>query len=1078
MAMRSCRACGLALRDGAKFCDGCGASVDLAPEQAEYKQVTLLFADVVGSMQLAATLGPEGLREVLAEVFNRSSSVVERYGGTVDKFTGDGIMAIFGAPIALEDHALRACLAALDIQGEIHHLAGEIERSRGISLQLRVGLNSGQVIAGEIGSGPTGYTAIGEQVGMAQRMESVATPGGVMISESTARLVADAAVLGELELVRIKGAADMVPARRLLGVNADRIAPKRWEPTLVGRTWELNSLAGILDQSIGGHGCVAGLVGPPGIGKSRTVNEAVLMAAGQGLDVFSTYCESHTRDVPFHVVARLLRSVFAISDRTPDAARAQVRARIPDASDEDLLLLDDLLRIGDPAVALPAITPDARRRRLAALLNAAALARTRPALFVVEDTHWIDEASEAMLAEFVTVVPQTRSLVLITYRPEYRGALSHTPGGQTVALAPLNSSQTLALIGELLGCHSSVTGLAAQIAEQAAGNPFFAEEIIRDLAERGVLDGDRGHYECRDDSAAISLPSTLQATIAARIDRLGLPAKHALYAGSVIGARFRPDVLDTVLGDDSSPNAALAELMVVELIDQVRFTPYAEYAFRHPLIRTVAYESQLKAGRAELHRRVATVIEQRDPTSDENAALIAEHLEAAEDPHAAFNWHMRAAAWSNHRDRAAARTSWQRARQVADRLPHDDSDRVRMQIEPRTLLCATAFLTGGSVDRAGFEELRELCMAVDDKVSLAIGTSGIIMALAVNNRVREATSLVSEFSELLESIGDPALTVGLLHAAIYAKFQAGESREAVRLAQRGIDLAAGDPIMGNLIMGSPLAVATTLKGVAKMSLGMDGWQADADAAIAIAAPLDATSYVLAIMFKYVSAIPIGALVADATALTETADALRIAEQSSDDFVLGLARLVHGLTLIQQGGPDREKGLGLLNQSRDSAQRGRFVGRAIPIVDPQIARDKARNGDLDGAIDMARSVLDKISETGDMIWMWLATTVLVESLLDRHTDEDLRQAEATIERLAAAPADEGFLLHELPLLHLGGLLARAHADDVTYQRFRADLYAKAATLGIDPFVIGAAEHAHGTGVEYSHASHSGRSGSLE
>ena len=1078
MEVQSCRACGLALRAGAKFCDGCGASVGPAPEQAEYKQVTVLFADVVGSMQLAASLGPEGLREVLAEVFNRSSSVVERYGGTVDKFTGDGIMAIFGAPIALEDHALRACLAAVDIQSEIRRVAGEAERRQRISLRLRVGLNSGQVIAGEIGSGPTGYTAIGEQVGMAQRMESVAPPGGVMIGESTARLVEDAAVLGELEQVQIKGAEATVPARRLLGVNADRIAPKRWEPTLVGRTWELNSIAGILDQSMNGHGCVAGLVGPPGIGKSRTVNEAVLMAAGHGLDVFTTYCESHARDVPFRVVARLLRSVFGISDMTPDAARAQVRTRIPDASDEDLLLLDDLLRIGDPAVALPAITPDARRRRLAALLNAAALARTRPALFVVEDAHWIDEASEAMLAEFVTVVPQTRSLVLVTYRPEYRGALSHAPGGQTLALAPLNSSQTLALIGELLGCHSSVTGLAAQIAEQAAGNPFFAEEIIRDLAERGVVDGDRGRYECRDDSAVISLPGTLQATIAARIDRLEAPAKHALYAGAVIGARFRADVLDTVLGDDNSSNAALAELMVVELIDQVRFTPHAEYAFRHPLIRTASYESQLKAGRAELHRRVATVIEQRDPGSDENAALVAEHLEAAGDSRAAFDWHMRAAAWSNHRDRVAARTSWQRARQVADRLPHDDLDRVRMQIEPRTLLCATAFLAGGGVDRAEFEELRELCMAVDDKISLAIGTSGVIMALAVNDRVREAASLASEFSELLDSIGDPALTVGLLHAAIYAKFEAGKAGEALRLAQLSIALAAGDPTMGNLIFGSPLAVATALKGVTKMSLGMDGWQADADAAIAIAASLDTTSYVIAIMFKYVSAIPIGALVADATALTETAEALRIAEQTSDDFVLGLARLVRGLTLIQHGGPDREEGLGLLKQSRDSAQRGRFVGRAIPIVEPQIAREKARSGDLDGAIDIARSVLDSIIETGDMIWMWLATTVLVESLLDRHADDDLRQAQATIDRLAAAPADAGFVLHELPLLHLRGLLARAHADDVTYQQFRADLHAKAATLGIDPLVIGAAECVHGTGVEYSHASHSGRSGSSE
>ena len=1050
MAVRSCRACGLGLRDGARFCDGCGASANSAPEQAEYKQVTVLFADVVGSMRLAAALGPEALREVVAQVFDRSAVAVERYGGTVDKFTGDGIMAVFGAPTALEDHALRACLAALDIQGDIQHLAGEVERSHGVALQVRIGLNSGQVIAGEIGSGPAGYTAVGEQVGMAQRMESVAPPGGIMLSESTARLVENLAGLGDPELKRIKGSETAVPARRLRAVNTDRIAPKRREPTFVGRTWELNTIAGILDQSVDGSGCVAGLVGPPGIGKSRTVDEAVHQAIGRGLDVFSTYCESHTRDVPFHAVGRLLRAVFGISDVSPDVARGRVRARIPDASPEDLLLLDDLLRIADAAVALPAITPDARRRRLGAMLNAAALARTTPALFVVEDAHWIDEASEAMLAEFVTVVPQTPSLVLITYRPEYRGALSRIPGGQTIALAPLNPAHIWALIGEFLGSHPSVTRLAEAIAEQAAGNPFFAEEIIRDLAERHVISGERGHYECYDDSGGISLPGTLQATIAARIDRLDATAKHALYAAAVIGARFLPDVLSTVLDDNESPQSALAELMAVELVDQVRFTPHAEYAFRHPLIRTVAYEAQLKAGRAELHRRVATVIEQRDP-GDENAALIAEHLEAAGDPHAAFDWHMRAAAWSNHRDRAAARASWQRARQVADGLPRDDPERVRMQIEPRTLLCATAFLAGGSFDGPGFEELQELCAAAGDKVSLAIGMSGAILAMSANGRPRDAAVLASEFIELIDAIGDPTLAVALLHAAAYAYSEAGEAGKTLRVAQRVIDLAAGDPTVGDMVFGSPLAMAIGMKSMSMMRLGIDGWRPDADAAIAMAAPIDPTTHVGMIMWKYLCAIPIGALAADATALAETAEALRIAEQTGDDFILGLAQMTHGVTQIQHGGPDRDEGLALLRQARESAERGRFPQVAIPVVDPQLAREKIRTGDIDGAVDMARAVFDGDLETGEMFWAWLAAAVLVESLLVRCADGDLHEVQAVIDRLAAASVDSGHLPDELTVLRLRGLLARAHGDAAASQQFTVGFRAKASAAGFEPLV---------------------------
>ena len=219
MTAASCPACGSEPRENARFCDACGASMTPAAEHAEYKQVTVLFADVVHSMDVAAAVGAERLREIMAELVNRSAKVVRHYGGTVDKFTGDGIMALFGAPVALEDHALRACLAALDIQKETERLAGEVRDRDGATLQLRVGLNSGQVIAGEIGSGPWGYTAVGEQVGMAQRMESVAPPGGVMLSESTARLVENVAVLGEPEVVQIKGLPAPVPARRLLGVS-------------------------------------------------------------------------------------------------------------------------------------------------------------------------------------------------------------------------------------------------------------------------------------------------------------------------------------------------------------------------------------------------------------------------------------------------------------------------------------------------------------------------------------------------------------------------------------------------------------------------------------------------------------------------------------------------------------------------------------------------------------------------------------------------------------------------------------------------------------------------------------------
>ena len=413
--------------------------------------------------------------------------------------------------------------------------------------------------------------------------------------------------------------------------------------------------------------------------------------------MFWAFCESHARDVPFHAVTRLLRAGSGVADLDGEAARARVREQVPDADPQDLLLLDDLLGIADPDVALPQIDPDARRRRLTALINTASLARTEPALFIIEDAHWIDAVSESMLADFLTVIPRTPSMVLITSRPEYQGALTRVHGAQTIALAPLGDSDTAALIGELLGADPSVGDLAAIIAERAAGNPFFAEEMVRELAQRGVLAGERGGYVCRADVAEVSVPATVQAAIAARIDRLDTAAKRTVNAASVIGARFGAELL-AALGIDP----VLDELLGAELIDQVRFTPSAEYAFRHPLIRAVAYESQLKSDRAQWHRRLAAAIEQRDPVAvDENAALIAEHLEAAGELPAAYGWHMRAGAWSANRDIGAARLSWERARRIADALPDDDPDQLSMRIAPRTMLCVTGGLSSSNRGKPG-----------------------------------------------------------------------------------------------------------------------------------------------------------------------------------------------------------------------------------------------------------------------------------------------------------------------------------------------------------------------------------------
>ncbi|MGH3525481.1 MAG: ATP-binding protein, partial [Mycobacterium sp.] len=354
------------------------------------------------------------------------------------------------------------------------------------------------------------YTAIGDQVGLAQRMEAVAPPGGVMLSESTARLVEDVATLGEPELVRIKGAAGPVRARRLLAAASEHRRTGRQDPSLVGRGWEMSALTGMFDAATSGSGFVVGIVGPPGIGKSRLAREVTVLAQRHDVDVFATYCESHASEIPFYAVTSLLRSALGIAGLDDKTARARVQERAFDADPQDLLLLDDLLGIRDSGVELPAIEPDARRRRLTRLVNTVSLARQTPAVFVIEDVHWIDAISESLLADFLVVIPQTPSLVLITYRPEYHGLLTRAPNAQTIALTPLNGSQTSTLATELLGESSSVAALVEQVAERAAGNPFFIEEIVRDLSERGVLQGKRGAYLLSDPPDEVRVPATLQ----------------------------------------------------------------------------------------------------------------------------------------------------------------------------------------------------------------------------------------------------------------------------------------------------------------------------------------------------------------------------------------------------------------------------------------------------------------------------------------------------------------------------------------------------------------------------------------
>lgn len=1038
--------CGTPLPLNSRFCNNCGVPVAQSTRSAEYKHVTVLFADVVHSMDIAATVGAERLREIMAGLLDRAMAVVGRHGGTVDKFTGDGLMAMFGAPIALEDHAVRACRAALDIDSAISDLAEQVRDWDGVELQLRIGLNSGQVIAGEIGSGVASYTAIGEQVGMAQRMESVAPPGGVMLSASTARLVEAVTSLGDPELVHIKGVDQPVPAYRLLGLlDGLRPAP-RAESALVGRRWEMGAVEGLLVRAVEGRGAVVTVSGSPGIGKSRMVRELSAMSAARGVEVFTAYCEAHTTDVSFHVLARLLREATGIRGLDGAAARALLRDRNSDADPEDLLLLDDLLGIGDPESEPPKVDPDARRRRLTALVTAASLAREAAAVYVIEDVHWIDEVSESMLVDFLSVIPQTPSLVLISYRPEYRGSLSTLSGAQNLALSPLSDSEIGALVTGLLGLDISVRDVTRLIAEKAAGNPFFAEEMVRDLAERGVLQGQPARYLSTADVATVSMPATVHATIAARIDRLSPGAKRTLSAAAVIGSKFRRDLLYAV-----GVEPELDELLRGGFIDQTSFARHPNYVFHHPLIRTVAYESQLKSDRCTLHRRLAAALQARAHAScDENAALIADHLEAAGDLHDAYDWHMRAAGWATNRDINAARLGWERAQTIADALPIDDPNRLTMRIAPRTMLCGTAWRVHADVSGVYLEELRNLCTTADDKVSLAIATSGLVSEHMIHGRAGEGSRVVAEQLALIESIGDPTLTLGLSTNFISVKQETGEISAVLRVAENMIAIAEGDAAKSAGIMGlgSPMGVALAARGFARCRLGHRGWLQDFNRATELSKDVDPVSRAIILAYKYSHAIPIGALRPGDGVLREVEESATMSKRFSDDIAVGMTAFTLGLVLIHRTAlSEIERGIDVLADASDMCRDGRFYRSVLPTADLYAGWALAKLGDVDGSIPLMRGALDKLYETAQLAWGVTGSGIFVETLLDRATDANAREAEAVVQRLARTSVDDT-PVRDIWLLRSRALLAGARGDANAYRDFRDRYRDMARALGYE------------------------------
>src|SRR5215472_2385735 len=823
----TCPSCGHENPAGAKFCNDCGARVTAsaaAPEpraytprhlaekilaqksalEGERKPVTVLFADVARSLELAERVDAEEWHRLLDRLFRILADGVHRYEGTVNQYTGDGIMALFGAPIAHEDHAQRACAAALDMAREIQTLGENVRQESGLEFAVRMGLNSGEVVVGRIGDDlRMDYTAQGHVVGLAARVQQLAPPGGIAVTEQTARLAAgffDFLDRGEQSL---KGAS--VPVRVFELRGPGRIQSRfdssraRGFSRFVGRERELTLLEGALREARSGRPRVVLMTGEPGAGKSRLCHELVERAHGVALH--HARALSHGRMLPFHVLVALARSLFGVAEGgSPSDVRDAVTRGLEDTQ-PDPIALDfwlDLFGVSDHAPAPSGVDPDERRARLFRSLFDLIQARAGRELTMLwlEDLHWLDSASEAALEMLVERLLAQESagskiLLLATTRPEYRPGWSARVEG--LSLAPLAWEDSRMLLDDWLGPDGRLAPLRARIDARARGNPLFVEEMIRSLVERGVLHGERGDYLAATPSEEIALPETVQAVLASRIDRLADRDKDVLQAAAVVGQDVPIELLRAVV-DLPSPElaASLDRLSSAELLGPAE-SP-VEHAFRHPLAQEVAYRTQLLDRRRGTHAAIArallTIHQSLDAT---HAALLAHHFDEAGERLEAARWHEQAGRRVARSDPADGVRHCRRVTALLAAVP-ESRETLMLELTSRIALLEIGRIAGIEEREARdlFDEARAVAERLDDKAGHAFLLTSYGRLCGLAGDVEQYLACAERAAQLAEG-SDPMFEFEMRSVLAHAELAVGRLAAARATAEHALTAVSRAP---------------------------------------------------------------------------------------------------------------------------------------------------------------------------------------------------------------------------------------------------------------------------------------------
>jgi class 3 adenylate cyclase/tetratricopeptide (TPR) repeat protein len=767
--------------------------------EGERKLVTILFADLTGSLELLAGRDPEEARGVLDPVLQHMMAAVHRYEGTVNQLMGDGIMALFGAPVAHEDHAARACYAALAMQESIRQFATQVESRLGSSIQIRVGLNSGEVVVRAIGNDlHMDYSAIGETTHLASRMEMMAPPGTIRLTLATLRLAEPFVQARPLGLVPVRGRRNPVEVFELIGARPIRrteAAVLRGLTRFVGRGQELAELSRALENAVAGHGSVIGAVGEAGIGKSRLFLEFTQSPLVGGCMVLEAGTVSYGRTTAYLPVLDLLRRYFGIQE---GAAPASAREKIT----RSLLTLDErLAEVVTPLLALfgavsdddPFPTYDPLRRReltLEALtLFLLRLSQVEPLVLVVEDLQWIDPETQGFLDRLVERLPAARLLLLVNYRTEYRPPWAGKSDYNQICLEPLSRGDAQGFLNALLGDHPDLESLRQLLIERADGNPFFLEENVRALVDDGLLVGEAGRYR----PARVfqpHVPATVQAVLAARIDRLPADEKSLLQRASVIGKDFRLALLESIADLPAADIApALRSLQQVDfLFERVSF-PEPAYSFKHALTHEVAYGGLLHDHAKVLHARLVSAIERLYATTlGDHAEALAHHAVLGEVWPKAVDYLRQAGAAAFARGSVEESLHrYEKALTLADRL-EPSTDNTGRRIDARLDLHVPLIVLGQVsrlIELHG--ESERLARELDDSPRLGRLLYRMSQYAWIEGRFKEGLERAQQAFDIASAIGDAEVgtlatyALGLNHCLL------GAYRPAIDLFERVVN---------------------------------------------------------------------------------------------------------------------------------------------------------------------------------------------------------------------------------------------------------------------------------------------------